>query len=260
VIKISTQVEFRRRRDPGFCYLCGKAWKKGDLISADHVVPKKAIQPADRTEAFILRVHDQCHSPKKTWDERIVEVLKVLHGTHRPEKRATKLNFVVFKERNTGEQLGAVQDFDFNRIILGWLIGFHAALYREPLSHKAQWGYTLPWPTFTNPSTVDPIPPQHVPIVRAILANRKTRNLDSVFAWNKKLRYECVWTNMQGRDTCLFALDLYSWSRLSSKTGQPARSCVGFYHPTGGLPPGGSWSTRLAFPFKVQNPLDAFED
>jgi hypothetical protein len=140
-------------------------------------------------------------------------------------------------------------------------MGFHAALYAEHLPHTGErFAYTSPWPTFfRDPNHVEPVQKVHVKWVETLVASRMAGTIDSITAWNGKVRYECTWDKLSNGDpVCVFALDIYDWTKLSPRHAGPKRTCTGLYHPASGRPASASRATELVIPGRLTNPLDAF--
>jgi hypothetical protein len=206
-----------------------------------------------------LLAHQDCHDPKSIYDERIGQMFKVLHGTMPGDPANYRLEFTKWTDRMTGEEVVGVSEFAFHRILVGWLKGFHAALYREYLPHDGErFAYSMPWPSFIgDPNNVEPIQRVHIPLVETLVASRMAGAIDSIVAWNGMLRYECTWDHLDnGQPACIFALDIYDWTRLSPPSLK--RSCTGLYSPGGATPKTASRATRLVIPGRLRTPLDAF--
>jgi hypothetical protein len=261
LIHVTTQREFNRRRNPGFCYLCGEKWKPGDKRVPDHVVPKNAALPKDREPAFILLVHDACNDGKSRWDERIGQVFKMLHGTLPHDPSLHRLEFIRFIATNREEEVGGIGGLDLHRTLIGWLMGFHALLYREYLPHTGLFAVTEPWPSFVgDPNYVEPIQAVHSAWVETLQRSRAAATIDRVVAWKGHLRYECTWSRLNdGRPACVFALDIYDWTKLSGDSLAPKRSCTGLY-ATAATPNNASRETSLVIPLRSRNVLNAFGD
>lgn len=228
----------------------------------DHVVPENIFLLPDRREVFILDAHDHCNRAKSRWDEPIGQLFKLLHGTLPAEQRKHKLELIRFIDTSTGEDFGGVGGLELNRIVRGWLMGFHAQLYREYLPPNQPWAYSPPLPSFTDPSKIDAVQTAHSAWVATIKANRLAGTVDRVVAWNGKLVYECTWDALDDNRTpaCVFALDIYGWARLAASPQVRQRSCVGMYHPVERVPREASRVTSLAFPITNRNPFDAFAE
>lgn len=257
---IRTEHQLKRIYDPGFCYLCGESWSPDDETDDDHVLPTNGFLPEDRKQPLILRTHKVCHEPKGNYDVRVGQIFKILHGTMPSNFGDYKLELTKWTDPSTGEEVGGITDFEFTRILIGWLKGFHTALYREYLPHNGRrFAYTSPWPSFLgDPNHVEPIQAVHEKWVETLVASRMARMIDGIAVRNGKVRYECTWDRLDnGQPVCVFALDIYDWTRLSPPHAGPKRTCTGIYHAAK-IPKTASRATSLIIPGRLRNPYDAF--
>jgi hypothetical protein len=258
MITVTTEKQLRERRNPGFCYICSELWVPRSKWPPEHVVPSNAFLREDHKQVLTLLAHPACNDSKSGWDERIGQVFKMLHGTLHDDHL---LDLVIFTDPNTSEQVGGFVDFDFRRILIGWLKGFHATLYREYLPHDGErFAFNSPWCSFIgDPNNEEPMQRVQRVWVETLVASRIAQTTDRITAWNGKLRYECTWSFLDdGRPVCLFALDIYDWARLSPSKDGRRRSCTGIYHPGNGIPAGAARATNLVIPGRIQEPFDAF--
>jgi hypothetical protein len=242
--------------DPGFCYLCGRAWSDGDACNRDHVPNKSIFANGDRNPPLILRVHECCNTFHSSEDEAIGQLVSLLHRDNPTSRDARKLNAFPYYHAETGEMAAVVEGLPLWRIIARWVRGFHAALYREPLPSYDGAVY----PPFAGTDDLEVIPPidRIVPkFVELMKRNRAAGTLDRIVCFNRKCRYECVWTRLDdGRSMCVWALDINDWKRLGETPLHPARSCTGYY--TFATPVTTAHATQLAFPIENKDVLDAF--
>jgi hypothetical protein len=160
--------------------------------------------------------------------------------------------------------MAAVENLNVDGAVWRWVKGFHAALYRQPLTGDAH-AIQTPFPrgdVRDGRVSIRPIPQQHLPTVDAIKRNRAAGTLDVLVANKSKLRYECVWCKADSREEwfCMFALDIYDWKDLGSHTKEiPARGCAGQYMLVDrSVPVGAARDNAIANPTPNQDTLDAF--
>lgn len=154
---------------------------------------------------------------------------------------------------------GAVEWLPLRRIIFRWIQGFHAALYQEFLDPAGHFVVQEPFPSGERPGHVYPIAPWHGPFVQELKRNRAAGRLDRLELPNGELRYHCVWVeDDNGIDLCIFALDLYGWSRLGDIHRHAERSCVGSYARS--RPERATHGTDSKLNVANTCPLDAFAD
>jgi hypothetical protein len=114
----------------------------------------------------------------------------------------------------------AVIDLDIETAVWRWILGFHAALYREPLVPNGgllvtPFQRTANSPHFQPPR---PVPAACLSYVEVIKANRAKLNLDRIVTNKRKMTYECVWLHLDnGTCICIFALDIYAWRDMGDR-------------------------------------------
>jgi hypothetical protein len=145
-----------------------------------------------------------------------------------------------------------------------WVKGFHAALYRKPLTGQSR-AIQTPFPRGEMRDgrvTIRPILEQHLLAVDAIKRNRVVGSLDVIVANRGMLRYECVWCKTDDGNAwlCMFALDIYDWKDLGSHTREiPARGCAGIYQlPDRSVPESASRDAVTRIAVTNLDTLDAF--
>jgi len=262
VRSLTTQKELRDARDPGFCYLCGEAWKESDKgrgkRDRDHVPPQAIFGEAHRTPPLVLRTHPRCNNVQSEYDQQIAQLLSLVRKERPTPKDVSKLR-VSMHEVEGMAPFGAVEYLPLGIIIARWLRAFHAALYREFLP-RVEGRIHEPFPGGDEPGQDTTLHPIRPTLTAAIRANRMANSLDRIVAFGEQCRYECVWTpQASGRPICIFALDIPAW-RLLADPNFPARSCVGWYRAVSCIPFSASRATELAFPMRIRDPLNAFEE
>jgi hypothetical protein len=262
VVAILTQSDLRHVRDLPFCHACAKVFLADDLTDRDHIPAQACFDKADRNPPLKLKSHVVCNNAHKLNDEKVGELIAVQRRKSIDATRTLRVGF--FNETRTGRLVGAAHNLDIMGCIKRWVRGFHAALYREPLSPVALFQITPPLPhaIIKEPIVVEPIP-AHVPhFVQTLKLNRAARNLDRIVTNNGKLRFESVWAqdDHQKHWMCIWALDLYGWIGLGDQRFR-RRGCTGAYmREDGHAPDGAARATRLEVSMKSRDTLDAFGD
>jgi hypothetical protein len=173
------------------------------------------------------------------------------------------------------QEFGAVTNVNVVEAVWRYIRGFHAALYREPLSL----GNHMITTPFTRGRIVNgelvlegPKQEQHFAIVQAIKNQRAAGNVDRIISNNRKVKYECVWVYADDRTAvesgqrppsprraCFFALDIYDWKRLGDVGVVPARGCAGAYYMSDVQAPSGASLYNESAPIvDNQDPWDPF--
>jgi hypothetical protein len=258
VIALTVHKDFQRVRKLPFCYLCGLKFLPEDPCNADHVPPSSAFNARDREPPLKLKTHMACHKPLSTEDKKVGQLIAMRRGEHPASRRDQALNFIRYPDGRV-----AFDNLSLERALWRWIRGFHAALYAEPLSGK--FAVTLPFPQGTTVGgriEMKPILPQHFHAVEAIKRNRVVENVDRIRANKGKLRYECVWCDLDNAagSICVFALDIYDWKDLGGYSDDiPARGCAGLYmRANGGLPETAARDRKSIIAFPNEDRLDPF--
>ena len=227
---LTTHKQLQELRHPPFCYICGQTFHPTDAKNRDHVPPKAVFAKDDRNVPLALPVHIVCNSKYKLVDEKIGQIISLKHGRV-PSQKNQRLAIRSLDSPTGGSPLGAVTNLDIPGAIRRWVMGFHAALYREPLSNGTRYAIQTPFPSArlsTGAAEFDPIPPQHEVFVETIKMNRVVGNLDEIRSNNGKLIYQCVWDQADnGAWICVFALDIYKWKDLGDINNFEGRGCAG---------------------------------
>ena len=259
--ELCTQARIRSARDLPFCYLCGRPISKGDN-HPDHVPPKAIFSIADRDFPLRVAAHRACNNPQSKQDEVIGQLIAVIHGEY-PKPTRARLKPNVFTTPDSDTPFLAFTNTKLVAQIWRWVRGFHAALYSEFLPEDTRMAIHPPFPSGTAEEdgfTIEKIRGQQHLFVGLIKKNRIAHSLDRIVCNNSKCVYECVWVQMDnGTWACIFALEIYDWTRLADKH-FPIRGCVGLYQPRSGRPAGSTKCTTLEFPFSNSEPLGPFGD
>jgi hypothetical protein len=101
---IETQQQFRAVANLPFCYWCGKDFLPEDDKNDDHVPPRKAFDPNDRTPPLILKTHVTCNDEHKITDELIGQLVALQRNYVTPKPRNRQLKMEVYP----GQSFGAV--------------------------------------------------------------------------------------------------------------------------------------------------------
>lgn len=257
--ELCTQASVRPAQDLPFCYLCGQSISAGEN-HPDHVPPKAIFSLVDRDFPLKVAAHKECNNPQSQQDEVIGQLIAAVHGKHpRPERARLKKSVFTISDTDT-PFLGFIGT-NLAGQIWRWIRGFHAALYSEHLPEDTKAAIHPPFPSGTleqDGFTIEKIKEQQLLFVEIIKKNRIARCLDRIVCNNSKCTYECVWVQMDnGPWACVFALEIYDWTRLADKH-FPTRGCVGWYQPMQGRPAGGTKWTALEFPLANLEPLNPF--
>lgn len=257
--ELCTQAGIRPARDLPFCYLCGRPISKEDN-NPDHVPPKAIFSIADRDFPLKVAAHIGCNNPQSKQDEVIGQLIAVIHAKH-PKPKHARLKPNVFETPESDTPFLAFIGTNLVGQIWRWVRGFHAALYSEFLPEDAKVAIHPPFPSGAveeDGFTIEKLKEQQYLFVEIIKKNRVAHCLDRIACNNSKCVYECVWVQMDnGPWACVFALEIYDWTRLADKH-FPTRGCVGLYQPRSGRPANGIKWTTLKFPFSNLELLNPF--
>jgi hypothetical protein len=259
-MRIDSQREFRQIQQLNFCYLCARTFEAGQVRNRDHVPNTAIFAVEDREPALILPTHARCNHDRAAEDEVITQLLGVLRGRKMvAQARRPKLAGGQFPDGTSG--IGAL-GIPLRDMIFRWVVGFHAALYREPLGAAQRMTFPPLPEGRVEGDRVSPVPVPDVvrEFVLALKRNRMTGTVDEVLSRNGKCRYECVWEQADdGRRICIWALDIYSWKNLGDTLHFEPRGCVGSYVPEDGrVPPNATLATRLHVDLPNPGSLDPF--
>lgn len=229
LVELVTQRSLRQVRDLPFCYLCGQAFCDADATNHDHLPPKTIFALEDR-QPLKLKTHRTCNERHSLDDEKVGQMIRAALGEAPAKEEDRKLRVA-----HLGVGYGAVTNLNVDGVVWRWLLGFHAALYREPLP-SSQWSIVTPFVRADqNPSGRYSLVPiykeQHQNFVATIKAQRHRGALDRIVTNNGKLVYECVWgrTNIPDVWLCIFALNIYDWKKMGTAALGPLRGCAGCY-------------------------------
>lgn len=224
MVALLSDKHFRAVSNLPFCYWCGKPFTPADLKNDDHIPPKAIFAKPDRKTPLILKAHVNCNGTQSDTDEKMGQLLALLHNkVPRPERQ--KLRLRVSPELN----IFGVVNVDIERAVWRYILGFHAALYGEPFPEPMAGAITLPFVKLLAGDLQDNlVENQHGLIVQGIKVQRSMGNIDRIQSNNFKLTYECFWIKPDnGNWTCMFALDIYGWKELGNTGLYPSRGCAG---------------------------------
>jgi hypothetical protein len=256
VIELGTQNALRAVRSLPFCYLCGGAFDTTRAANHDHVPPKTVFALADR-QPLKLKTHEACNSRHSLNDEKIGQLIALQRGEIPEKAEDRKLHLA-----HLGLGFGAITNLNVDAALWRWISGFHAALYREPLT-KVRGSIVTPFPRADKNAAgcyvLAPVYPQHQLFVDVIKAQRRRGALDRISANNGKLAYECVWGETDAKDAwlCMFALNIYHWKVLGKSPLAPARGCAGCY-ALPAPPPQATTATDWKIMTPNSDPMDPF--
>ncbi len=245
-----------------FCYLCGQEFVDGEAIDGDHV-PPECIFKKEHREPLILRTHVVCNSAHKLVDEKVGQLISLRRGSApRPENRRLRVRTVPAG--------AALWNLDLDAAVWRWIMGFHAALYDQPLQFGPTGdpqkpfarSLTFPFPKAPKETgAIEPLLLQHLRFVETLKSNRFRNNVDQIGCNKGQLVYECVWDRFDNTDQwmCIFGLNLCDWKDLGRAPGQPARGCAGCYViEASDVPSNASRSARSSIIVPNYDRLDPF--
>lgn len=210
-----------------------------------------------------LQTHRKCNGKYNLIDEKIGQLIALKRSVV-PPARNRRLEFKRILIPGWSASINAISNVDIKGAIRRWVSGFHAALYREPLPVDTQFGIETPFPSarFTDTGIqVDQLKPQHRMFVELLKKNRAARNIDQISTNKKKLKYECVWVQLDNAEgwICIFALDIYGWKDLGDVNNFVPRGCAGFYLlPSREAPSSAALSTKISLLIPNYSPFDPF--
>lgn len=248
--EILTPDQLRKVRSMPFCYSCGESFSKDRPATRDHVPPTSIFAIDNRNDPLILLAHEECNAAQSNDDERVGQMLALMHGKPPPEDNLL-VDPVVVTDTGSGTMVGGIRKVDLTVFVIRCLRAFHTALYRQFLPDRSETFFSLSLPipsgTLTDSGQIrfDAIPKVHRSLVRKIRENRLAERLDRIECWDGKCKYDCVWDRLSdGRPACLFALEIYDLADFGATGVTTPRGCVGIYCPPDGFPPG---ATRRSF-------------
>jgi len=236
---LKTHKQFQEIRFLPFCYLCGTSFIADGKTDGDHIPPETCFAKEDRNVPLKLQTHITCNGNYNLIDDQIGQLIALKWGRV-PSVGSKPVKVAVYTAKEL-QLFAAIVNVDIRGAIWRWVRGFHAALYREPLPNKSQFGIDTPFPTARVSSTditYVPLRPQHDLFIETLKLNRVDNNIDRIESNNGKMIYECVWIRSDGGAwLCVFTLNLYDWQDLGDIQHFPVRDCTGYYVlPTGAVP------------------------
>jgi len=265
LLELRTQQHLRPLQDLPFCYLCGKDLDQS--MTRDHVIASSLIRSDDRSPPLILPAHGSCNGEWSAPDGQMAELIGHLHGRD-PHPVRSQLEYVLAQEPRSGGEVGGVTGINLERLIIRWVRGFHAALYRRylPGPELTQFFVSPPFPAGTLDAKGNPVFESlqivHAPICRALQVNRLSHRVDRVEIYNSRCVYECTWDSITQhglrRPACLFGLKLYNWHDLGATPIAPKRGCLGLYVPRDGRPTAAATTTLIDTSAVILDNLNPF--
>jgi Protein of unknown function (DUF2934) len=259
-IELRTQQAVRALQRLPFCYICGQPFQNGDVKNRDHVPPSTLFLVPDRNFPLILPTHYNCNHDRHLEDQTIGQLVGILHE-QAPDPEHLRMQLIAGIAAD-GQLFVAAGGFDLRATIRRWVLGFHAALYREFLN-AGQAFMTFPPLAEGNRDNleIERVPEIIPEVVRAIRFNRSLGKVDRLLTRNGKCVYECVWMESDAPGTwfCAYALDLYGWVHLGDIDRFGRRGCVGMYvRADGTVPDHGVRGDRHPDDYQPDDPLDPF--
>lgn len=237
MVILQTQKDLRTVQRLPFCYLCGDHLLEDDVTDGDHVPAKATFNARDREPALKLQTHKRCNANLSVDDKKLGQLIALRRRESPPSRRDQALRFMSQRD------MVAVTNLNIDAAVWRWIRGFHAALYREPLSAGARHTIRTPFPRADDVQgqlILQPLLEQHRLIVATLKRNRVWRNVDFIETNRGQLRYQCVWclSDDDASWFCMFGVDIYDWKDLGSSTPLiPARGCAGIYQREDGSRP-----------------------
>ena len=250
--QLRTSKDFQPLQRLRFCYLCAQPILPDEPRNREHVPPHAVFLKEHRGPSLWLPAHVTCNSEKSGSDEKMGQLIDMLHGKTPSNHR--------FRRLALDEKVGGVRALNIEYEVARWIRGMHAALYEEPLADMARMILTIPFVKWVDGVGVTPLRPEHEQAVMLIKKNRAAGRLDCISMNSGKFIYECVW----GKDAddlwvCAFAMNLYDWKDLGHLSHGPARGCAGFYYAADFSKPAlATVETSLIIPHQNFDPLDPF--
>jgi hypothetical protein len=223
---------------------------------------RRASPPADRNHPLQLPTHESCNHGHNVIDELIGQLIGLRRGVV-PESSKRRLGIHAMKAPDGG-LMGGVNNLDIPAAVKRWIGAFHAALYGEPLPRETRFALEIPFPSATiedGAITFQQLrEEQHRIFVEVLKHQRMADSFDSVVCNNGKLRYECVWDQLDDWGwACVFGLDLYGWADLGDKRRFTRRGCAGSYIlPERRLPAMATRARKFEVSTPNEQPLDPF--
>ncbi len=221
--------------------------------------PECVFDKGDR-QPLKLRTHAKCNHAHHLVDEKIGQLIAL-------RRRSGTADALRFLHTDIGT---ALVNLDVDSAVWRWIMGFHAALYGEPLRFGPTGtmdppfyrSLVLPFPKASQETRIpEPIRIQHFRFVETIKINRFKGNVDRLTCNNGQVRYECVWTTYDKTQNwfCAFALNVCDWKDLGATTPKNARGCAGHYMTdTKQHPENATVAKRSPIILPNRDPLDPF--
>lgn len=171
-----------------------------------------------------LPTHCVCNHTHHQNDEKAGQLIALRRG-----QVPSRLRFAGFPD----DGMAAFVNLDIEGAAFRWVMGFHAALYREPMPRVARAGIFTPFVKgrrWGGQPLFEVTTPQYHMIVETVRVNRERGNVDTLSCNNRQLTYECVWSQANTHEWfCCFMLDICGWKDLGSTPQLGAREGAGMY-------------------------------
>jgi hypothetical protein len=261
--RLTRQSHFRSLQNLPFCYLCGQPIDPR-TATRDHAPAQAIFAEADRTPPLILPTHAACNNARSDDDNRISQLVRMIHRKGSPQD-LSRWKFSVGRVENVKIPMALVQGPDLRPLVWRWVAACHAALYGQhiPTGHGT-WQLHLPLPEGTRQKDgkvrTRKTPVMYPTIIEELKRNFLADQFDQILCYNGKCDYRCVWVTADGGEwVCMFGLRLYNWENLGARQmGGGRRGCVGVYQSSHGYPEGASRGTNLILDLPRAFPLDPF--
>lgn len=255
-MQLQSQGDFKSVRNLPFCYVCGLQFYPEDECDSDHVPPQTIFAKLDR-QPLKLKTHKRCNERHSGDDQNFGQLIGASEGRAPSDPKNFRLKITPISSG-----VGGISNLNVDAAIFRWVMGCHAALYREYIGTK-EYSVVSPFPRADQidggPFRLRHLLPQHPLFVETIKTQRMHDELDRIATNRGKFVYECVWGQLD-RGTgwiCMFAINLYDWKTLGQTPIGPQRGCAGCYSLPN-LPRGATTVKDWKIVHPNLDPLDPF--
>jgi len=255
--RITTQKEFARSKQLGFCYLCGEQLDNGYPTDDDHCPPKSIFNAKDRSNyPIILKVHKQCNHAWHLIDDMLSVIFDPLSGQGKiaEEKHRNKMEKRKVSVNLDGQKLDGYTNLPFRTFARRVVKCMHALLYKEWFPKGIQDQIMYPFAEANQQGKLISAEVSEISrsMSRRIASSVKADTFDCIIAYNNKFKYVCCWSTYDsGKPICLYAFDILNMSQMACPTAGLPRAVIGHYVMN---PPKSDYSraTNLEIPLSAE--------